>query len=334
MVKKRDWLLILGAVFIAWIIDAGTKQWALKTLSTIKFYGPLGLVFHRNPGAMRGMFSDLPAILRIVSLSTGGAFLIFAYASIQYLLPMRSMLLRMGLSLLLGGILGNVTDRIIWGSVIDFIVLKGFGTHTPAFNLADAIQWVGYFMVVWALIRDGSQLWPENNSRKRVWVNRRFQTKYIFILIGIGLGFSIISGVYSYTYLQVTIDELVPGNPMIFERRFLRPFLITFLIISAGFVLILFLIGRILSHRVAGPVYAFGKYAEELLEGNSRVFRVRKSDEFSELEKLAQKLRERLIEIREEEHIATLDGEPIPEDEDLDNSEAPTEPKMVSDSSN
>jgi len=120
---KRKWALVIGLVVFVWALDFFTKQWALHNINGIRFYGPFGLILHRNPGAMLGMFSDLPKVLRVVSLSTGGAFLIFIYASIQYLLPRTSFLLRCGMSILLGGILGNVTDRILWGSVVDFLLL-------------------------------------------------------------------------------------------------------------------------------------------------------------------------------------------------------------------
>src|SRR4051812_32500284 len=102
MMKKRDWLLVIGIVPVIWLLDQLSKAWAARSLSDLIFYGPFGLVLHRNPGAILGTFSDLPPILRIVSLSTGGAFLVFIYAAIQYLLPSRSFQLRFGMSLLLG----------------------------------------------------------------------------------------------------------------------------------------------------------------------------------------------------------------------------------------
>lgn len=57
----------------------------------------------------------------------------------------------------------------------------------------------------------------------------------------------------------------------------------------------LFAIGRILSHRTAGPLYAFEKYLDELLEGKSRVFRLRAGDEFRHLEELGDRLRQKLV---------------------------------------
>src|SRR6516164_3158834 len=112
---KRDWALVISGVPATWLVDQVSKAWANANLSELKFFGPLGFVLHHNRGAILGTFSDLPPMLRVVSLSTGGAFLIFIYGAIQYLLPSRSMPLRSGMSLLLGGILGNVSDRIMHG---------------------------------------------------------------------------------------------------------------------------------------------------------------------------------------------------------------------------
>jgi signal peptidase II len=291
MMRKRDWFTVISLVIAAWGIDQVTKLWAERTLSTLEFFGPFGLVLHHNPGAILGAFSDLPPVLRIVSLSTGGVFLIFIYAAIQYLLPSRSMPLRVGLSLLLGGILGNVTDRILRGAVTDFLVLGSFEMPSPAFNFADAIQWVGYGLVVFGLMRDGSLFWPDTNARKSIWVNPSFQLRYCLLLIGIGLCFSAVVGVFAYTYLKITIDDLVIGPAAMMEHRFLVPFLVTFAVITFGFLLALFIIGRILSHRVAGPVYAFELYLRDLIQGRDRAFRLRSGDEFQHLEVIARELR-------------------------------------------
>jgi len=289
--KKRDWVWVAGAVPAAWLLDQLTKAWASATLTDLKFWGPFGLVLHHNPGAIWGTFSDLPPLLRVVSLSTGGAFLIFIYAAIQYLLPSRSIQLRVGMSLLLGGILGNVTDRILHTAVVDFIVLGSRSLATPAFNLADAIQWGGYLLIVYGLIREGNVFWPDANVRKTVWVNPRFQLKYCLTLAGIGACFSIVAGVFSYTFIKITIDDLVIGPARMMENRFLVPFLQTYVIISLGFIVALFAIGRILSHRTAGPVHAFEIYLRDLLRGRDRKFRLRQGDDFKHLEELADHLR-------------------------------------------
>lgn len=290
--RKRDWLLVTLPLIITWLIDRVSKIYA-SGLQGISTHGPVSFILHHNHGAMLGLFSDLPAVLRIVSLSTGGAFLICSYAIVQYLLPIRSLTLRSGLSVLLGGILGNVADRIMYGYVIDFIVLGTPTLSSPAFNLADALQWVGYGMIVFAIVREGDLLWPENDSRKRYWINKKFQLKYCLVLMAVGLSLTLISLVFSYTYLRVTISELV-GNNQFLLNKFLIPFVVTYAIICIAFCGILFAVGRLISHRIAGPVFAFEKFLIDTFEGKDRGLKLRSGDEFKHLEELAEKVRQEL----------------------------------------
>jgi signal peptidase II len=237
---------------------------------------------------MLGAFSDLPKVLRVVSLSTGGAFILFLYAIIQFILPTKSLMLRIGLSFLMGGIIGNVTDRIVWGYVVDFIIFGFYPRYSPAFNLADALQWVGYFLVVGAFIKEGKHLFPAENLRKSYWINPKFQLKYCILLMLCGFGLSIVAGTFSYTYLSVTLHEIqgASGN----AQQFLRPYLITFMMVSASFAGTLFVIGLILSHRAAGPLYAFERFLNDSLNGKNTKLKLRSGDEFRELEKLAEKI--------------------------------------------
>lgn len=303
MMKRRDWALVIGLVLITWVLDQITKASAVQHLRDLRFYGPVGLVLHYNPGAILGTFSHLPPVLRIVSLSTGGAFLIFIYGAIQYLLPSKSMQLRTGMSLLLGGILGNVTDRIIIGEVVDFVVFRLGEWTSPAFNFADAIQWVGYSLVVYGLVRDGSLFWPDSNVRKTLWVNPSFQLRYCMTMVAIGFAFAVVNGVFAYTFLKVTIDDLVVGPARMMEDRFLVPFIQTYAVITVGFMFSLFVLGRILSHRTAGPIYAFEKFIHDLLDGKERRLRLRKGDEFRHnFEELADRLQPIIKDSVEEHH--------------------------------
>ena len=181
------------------------------------------------------------------------------------------------------------------GYVIDFLLLGSPEQATPAFNLADALQWVGYAMIATALIRESEILWPADNTRKRMWINVRFQLRYCFILTGVGLGFALIAGVFSYTFLRVTIIDLVGNNQKLLDH-YLIPFVITFMIVSMAFAAVLFLVGRVLSSRIAGPVYAFEKFLDDLVAGRPRPLRLRTGDEFKHLEVIAARLSQQVIE--------------------------------------
>ncbi|MBX2994462.1 MAG: signal peptidase II [Bdellovibrionaceae bacterium] len=298
---RKEWTLVFLPLIATWAVDRLTKLWALDIPGVLS-YGWLHFSLHHNPGAMLGLFADLPPVLRIVSLSTGGAFLVCTYALIQYLLPIKSLTLRTGMSILLGGILGNVSDRIIWGHVVDFIILGPPNMASPAFNLADALQWVGYGLIVTAIIRDGELLWPENNARKVYWINPHFQLKYCFLLLGVGLGISLVTMVFSYTYLRVTILELVGNNPILLDK-FLIPFALTFALVCIGFSVGLFAVGKIISHKIAGPIYAFERYIQEMTEAGKnpnelRNFKLRTKDEFKNLEQLAAHLRQTMVRLQ------------------------------------
>ncbi|MBL7544932.1 MAG: signal peptidase II [Bdellovibrionaceae bacterium] len=312
--KRIEWVIVLLPLIICWVLDRVTKLWA-NGLTEVQSYGYLNFVLHHNHGAMLGLFSELPQVLRIVSLSTGGAFLLCIYVIIQYLLPIKSLVLRTGLSILIGGILGNVADRIIWGYVVDFIVLGTPSLSSPAFNVADAVQWVGYAMIVSAIIKEGEILWPENNTRRKYWVNPSFQLKYCFVLLGVGIGLTVISLVFSYTYLRVSISELVGGNQFLIDK-FISPFVVTFLVISVGFCGILFTVGKIISHRIAGPLYAFERFLDDTLAGRPSHLKLRAGDEFKHLEELSDQIKVQLMNIQEKtmQKVASMEDNKILKD--------------------
>ena len=62
-------------------------------------------------------------------------------------------LLCLALSLILGGALGNVVDRIMLGAVVDFIDLHYANWHWPAFNIADSAICIGAALIIWGELR-------------------------------------------------------------------------------------------------------------------------------------------------------------------------------------
>lgn len=321
MLLKRDWFWIFFALIAAWGIDRYTKIQALS-LTGIKEYGNLILSLHYNPGAILGLFSQLPSVLRIVTLSTGGAFLIFTFLMLQYLIPARAMALRIGMSLLLGGIIGNVTDRIAWGHVVDFISFRYGNQMTPIFNFADAIQWVGHILVMYSLLRHADLFWPETDTRKTKWINLRFQLKYCFILMSIGLGMGVVAGTLSYTYLRVTLLTLTGENQAILDR-YLVPFVLSLIAINGMFIGLLFLVGKLISLRVAGPVYAFERFIMDLLKGKLRTFQVRRSDEFQHLNQLGEMLYQHFAPSHQPQKDSELPNDPEKQDQIITTSPIP-----------
>ena len=61
--------------------------------------------------------------------------------------------LALALSLILGGALGNVIDRIRFGAVVDFVQWHAAGFYWPAFNIADSAICLGAALMVWEQFR-------------------------------------------------------------------------------------------------------------------------------------------------------------------------------------
>ncbi len=137
MKNKKLKLLSFLLVSFSFFIDQIAKFLVLKNIdlfsSGIKVFIGLNLVYVENKGVSFGLFSDynIPFYLGILSLVISG-YIVFLISKTQNKLEL------IGLSLILGGALGNGYDRLINGYVIDFIDIYISDYHWPAFNFADS----------------------------------------------------------------------------------------------------------------------------------------------------------------------------------------------------
>jgi signal peptidase II len=95
-----------------------------------------------NPGVSFGMGAALgPWVLT-------GLAVVISVALFIWLLRAETGLLQIALSLLIGGAVGNVIDRVRFGAVYDFLDVHVMGYHWPAFNVADSAITVGAVMLL------------------------------------------------------------------------------------------------------------------------------------------------------------------------------------------
>lgn len=124
------------------ILDQGTKYLADKLISTfnpIELLPFLHLVNLRNEGAAFGMFKSFGNnIFIIISLIAIG---------VIFFLLIKGKENPLGLSLILGGAIGNLIDRFFRGSVVDFIDVFAGRHHWPAFNVADSALTIGIGLI-------------------------------------------------------------------------------------------------------------------------------------------------------------------------------------------
>lgn len=138
----------LFLVFFIFALDQFTKYLAYKYLApgrTVKLLPFLNLVYVENPGGVFGMFKFLDP----------GFFIFVALVATSFLVYMcfkdsKNWLIY---CLIISGALGNLTDRLIYGYVIDFIDFHVVGLHWPVFNLADSAISIGLVLFLYKIIK-------------------------------------------------------------------------------------------------------------------------------------------------------------------------------------
>jgi signal peptidase II len=149
--RRLPWLLLISALVIT--ADRLTKNWIA---THIRLGGAIPIIPHflrlthwTNEGAAFSLFADSasPNAVRwaLVTFTVAAALAIFV-ALLR--LGSQITLATVALALILGGALGNVHDRILYGSVIDFIEVHIFSYHWPDFNVADSSVVTGACMLL------------------------------------------------------------------------------------------------------------------------------------------------------------------------------------------
>lgn len=105
--------------------------------------GIVQIVHGVNTGSAFGLFSDYTLLLTIGSLIGIGFVLYFFYKNSFNVIWMR-----ISLSLIVGGAVGNLIDRIRDGGVVDFISVGWW----PAFNIADSAISIGMAILIFTLV--------------------------------------------------------------------------------------------------------------------------------------------------------------------------------------
>jgi signal peptidase II len=141
-------LAALGVV----IADQLTKFWISSTLQEGQSLFEAGIFkiarFSPNTGAAFGIFQGWSFVLAFVAIF-GIAFLLAYAFLVRYRFPPLDNLLGWtALGLILGGITGNLIDRLRFGGVTDFISVGWW----PAFNIADSSIVVGAILVACSLL--------------------------------------------------------------------------------------------------------------------------------------------------------------------------------------
>jgi signal peptidase II len=150
--------VIVAAVVV---VDRITKIYIRNTFSFFDVHpvipGFFNIVHTENPGAAFGMFSDSPStwkslLLIVVSLAVMSVIAVMLWKPRRVREPANK-IVPLGLSLVFGGALGNLWDRLFRGTVTDFLQFF-FGSYEfPAFNAADSAITIGAALLLFDLWR-------------------------------------------------------------------------------------------------------------------------------------------------------------------------------------
>lgn len=147
-------LLGFAVIILTILVDQAVKYWIYLNLSMqhpIAFGNYFNLVKVWNSGVSFSMFSNYghlgSIILSVAALIICGFLLWWMYKETKKIKIV-------SLGLIVGGALGNVIDRIRFGSVLDFLDFHYRQYHWPAFNVADTCICIGALILIYLEIRN------------------------------------------------------------------------------------------------------------------------------------------------------------------------------------
>jgi len=153
----KHWKRLYAIAWAVWLFDYATKSWAVNSLDSrnpVEVIGEfLQLTVYKNPGAAFSLAEGFTIIFTLIAISVVG---VIGYYSTKITSKGWSIVL----GLALGGILGNLSDRIFRepgffvGHVIDWIQIPNW----PVFNLADSAIVVASAIAVILSVRNISPM--------------------------------------------------------------------------------------------------------------------------------------------------------------------------------
>jgi len=160
--SRRRLGLVLGLVVGVVLLDQATKTWAVSGLED----GPLSIIgddvelrLSRNTGGAFSLFQGFTPLLAILAI-------VLSVVLVRAVRRTEDVVILIALSLVLGGAVGNLVDRLarspgfLEGAVVDFVRVGSF----PTFNVADAAITVGAVLLV---ARTLLTMWGERDDRAR-----------------------------------------------------------------------------------------------------------------------------------------------------------------------
>src|SRR3989338_4221983 len=171
-VTKMKLALAIPIIIVSALFDQLSKYLVITHIKNNEIIVALPNVLHfvylENTGITFGLFNNLGAILRLpilIFIPLGVmAFLIYMLWKVE---P-HERIITIAYSLILGGAIGNIFDRIFYGYVVDFIQVNIYIMWWPAFNIADSVIVIGMALLCIEVLRGKQIFETKRTDRKSV----------------------------------------------------------------------------------------------------------------------------------------------------------------------
>ena len=145
----KDYAFLFSIAGVILLLDQFTKYLVRSNLAFSEMWAPWDwllpyarIVHWNNTGAAFGIFQQFGVIFTILPIIVTGA-IIYFFPKV----PRTDWLIRLALALQLGGALGNLADRLLRGTVTDFLSVGNFAV----FNVADSSIFIGVLLLIYAM---------------------------------------------------------------------------------------------------------------------------------------------------------------------------------------
>ena len=144
--KALPWLAVAAAIVLA---DRVTKLLVLESFAPgerLPVTGFFNMVLVFNKGAAFSFLAGASGWQTPLFAAISG--IASVIITVLILRNTGNRMLCAALALILGGALGNLWDRLVWGHVVDFLDFHAAGWHWPAFNVADSAISIGAVLLI------------------------------------------------------------------------------------------------------------------------------------------------------------------------------------------
>lgn len=160
MLKNNRYYKISSLIILSIFFDQLSKFWIRNNIESYNEIELIGSFFTlirvENSGAFLGMGSELSYIPKLILLIIFPIVVLVAVSIYTYMDKKLDNLSLVGFSLIIGGGVANIFDRVVYGSVTDFLYVNLGFFKTGIFNIADLSVTTGIILILIASFKKGN----------------------------------------------------------------------------------------------------------------------------------------------------------------------------------